>query len=311
MRLETVFSNEHYTIERRENRILALVDERERQNLETRDFHGKLCLVFSAPCFQAFDFAEGYRQARTACFYRFFRDDSVFHYRKPERDIDRVPGHARLQELQDLVEHLRFFPSQAITERVNALFSFGGSGGSQGEYLALLHEYFILHITNLYREHIADNMYLTLTMKMLADAPCFSSLEDFKKRIVNIMLCLNQRFRKNSSRYAFIDAALDWIHQHFTENINMSLTANQVSVNYTYFSEKFKEHTGSNFNEYLKMLRIAKAKKLLKQGFYKVYEVAQRSGYNDVKYFLKSFKEITGVSPGEYQRAANHESSNP
>ena len=82
----------------------------------------------------------------------------------------------------------------------------------------------------------------------------------------------------------------------------MTVVANHVSVNYTYFSEKFKEHTGINFNDYLKNLRLAEAKRLLEKGCYKVYEVAENAGFGDVKYFMKTFKENTGVSPGEYRK---------
>ena len=40
--------------------------------------------------------------------------------------------------------------------------------------------------------------------------------------------------------------------------------------------------------------------KLLEKGCYKVYEVAERSGFSDVKYFMKQFREETGLSPTEW-----------
>lgn len=46
---------------------------------------------------------------------------------------------------------------------------------------------------------------------------------------------------------------------------------------------------------------MQKAKELLAMDRYKVYEVAQKTGFSDVKYFMKIFKEITGVSPGKYE----------
>ena len=57
---------------------------------------------------------------------------------------------------------------------------------------------------------------------------------------------------------------------------------------------------GTNFNDYLKGLRISEAKRLLERGCYRVYEVARESGFGDVKYFARTFKHITGLSPGEY-----------
>jgi two-component system response regulator YesN len=100
----------------------------------------------------------------------------------------------------------------------------------------------------------------------------------------------------------FIEDALVWIKSHLTEDITMAQAANQVSVNYSYFSEKFKKHTGVHFNEYLKRRRIALAMRLLAEGNYRVYEAAEKCGYRDVKYFLRQFKEIVGLSPGAWSR---------
>ncbi|MDR0635771.1 MAG: response regulator [Treponema sp.] len=103
--------------------------------------------------------------------------------------------------------------------------------------------------------------------------------------------------------HSYIEDALVWINKHFTEDINMMQAANHVSVNYTYFSGKFKEHTGLHFSEYLKRLRINNAMRLLSIGNYRVYEAAWKSGYHDVKYFFRHFKEVTGLTPGEFSRS--------
>jgi YesN/AraC family two-component response regulator len=103
--------------------------------------------------------------------------------------------------------------------------------------------------------------------------------------------------------HSFIEDALMWIGKHFTEDISMMQAANHVSINYTYFSGKFKEHTGLHFSEYLKRLRINNAMRLLSIGNYRVYEAARKSGYHDVKYFFKHFKDVTGLTPGEFSRS--------
>ncbi|MDR2535451.1 MAG: response regulator [Treponema sp.] len=290
-----------YLLEQQTNSILILADAPARQTLENGNFGEPFLMLFSAPCFHVFDLIEGFRQVQTAAFSRFFDNTvSVFHYRKPEHDFDHTRPYTRIH---GLIESIRFAEPDAIQESIAGIFSFTGLfPDNRCEYLSFLHECLVLQTVSLYREYVSDNMYLTLKNRMLVNVTCFSSLEEWKKHITDFIIYLNAVLKKKNTRYAFIDEALDWIHRHFTEDINMSVAANHVSVNYTYFSEKFKEHTGCNFNEYLKQLRITTAKKLLEQGFYKVYEVARRSGYRDVKYFLKSFKEITGLSPGEYRR---------
>ena len=128
----------------------------------------------------------------------------------------------------------------------------------------------------------------------------YSHLQEWKDSIRDYTLYLSALLKADTKESPYITGALEYRKTHFTKNINMAMVANQVSVNYTWFSEKFKEHTGVNFNEYLKRLRLEEAKRLLEKGCYKVYEVAERSGFSDVKYFMKQFREETGLSPTEW-----------
>jgi two-component system, response regulator YesN len=63
----------------------------------------------------------------------------------------------------------------------------------------------------------------------------------------------------------------------------------------------FKKETGKTINDYLNEYRIEKSKELLKNRGVKLYEVSHNSGYNDVKYFTKTFKKFTGITPSEYR----------
>ncbi len=146
------------------------------------------------------------------------------------------------------------------------------------------------------------DVYLYLKGIMIENIWQYGTFEEWKQDVGAYAVYLAALIQKDTVEYPFITEALSYIKSHFTKNINMAMCANHVDVNYTYFSEKFKEHTGVNFNEYLKQLRIGEAKRLLSAGYYKVYEVAEHSGFSDVKYFMKVFKEETGMSPGEYRK---------
>ncbi|CAM4501206.1 two-component system response regulator YesN [Paenibacillus endophyticus] len=95
--------------------------------------------------------------------------------------------------------------------------------------------------------------------------------------------------------------AADYIKSHYRESISLQEVADAVNVSRNYFSEMFKRVTGENFIDHLIALRVKKAKELLQGSSLKVYEVAEQSGFNDVKYFSKQFKKIVGVSPAEFQ----------
>ncbi|MEK5061782.1 hypothetical protein BK126_24730 [Paenibacillus sp. FSL H7-0326] len=95
--------------------------------------------------------------------------------------------------------------------------------------------------------------------------------------------------------------AVSYIETHFRKSISLQEVASHVSVSRNYFSEMFKRVTGHTFIDYLIHLRLGHAKQLLGSSSLKVYEVAEMSGFNDVKHFSKQFKKWVGMSPAEYQ----------
>ncbi|MFD2615418.1 response regulator [Paenibacillus gansuensis] len=98
-----------------------------------------------------------------------------------------------------------------------------------------------------------------------------------------------------------IDKAIDFIAANYTHELTLQQAADHVHMSKNYFCLLFKKFTGQNFIDYVIRLRIAKAKELLTVPGLKIYEVAEGSGFGDVKYFSKLFKKMTGCSPVEYR----------
>ena len=65
-----------------------------------------------------------------------------------------------------------------------------------------------------------------------------------------------------------------------------------------YLSQLFGKYGDSGFVEYITETRIAAAKEMLEQGDLKVYEIAEKLGYESAFYFSKVFKKVTGLSRG-------------
>ena len=58
---------------------------------------------------------------------------------------------------------------------------------------------------------------------------------------------------------------------------------------------------GIGLNIYLQKIRIEKAKELLQNPAYKVYEVADLVGYPNFQHFLKIFKKLENTTPSKYR----------
>lgn len=98
-----------------------------------------------------------------------------------------------------------------------------------------------------------------------------------------------------------IAKAIEYIKLHYREELTLQEVADSIHVSKSYFSNLFKKQAGQNFIDYLIDLRLHEAKRMLTQKDYKIYEVAEKSGFNDVKYFSKLFKRMTQMTPVEYR----------
>nr|WP_301335078.1 AraC family transcriptional regulator [Holtiella tumoricola] len=96
--------------------------------------------------------------------------------------------------------------------------------------------------------------------------------------------------------------ALAYIKSNYEKDLNMAMVSNHISMNYSFFSQTFKEYTGMSFVNYIKDVRINKAKELLESTNKKVAEIGYAVGYENEKHFMKVFRSVTGISPTEYRK---------
>jgi len=97
--------------------------------------------------------------------------------------------------------------------------------------------------------------------------------------------------------------AVQYIQANFTRELTLRQVADSVHMSKNYFCQQFKRYAGENYIDYVIRLRIERAKELLScpDTGIRIYEAAEQSGFNDVKYFSKLFKRMTGLSPIEYR----------
>lgn len=230
------------------------------------------------------------------------RKNGLYYY----SEVEKEANFSEIDEnYEKLISKLSISDVGEIQKGLKTLYSF--DDGKTDFYASKLNYIYNKLNANLFTRfpgYTDNDLYLHLKAIMIENIWQYQNLKDWKNYVSDYFIYLSALLKKGTSEYPFIDEALEYIRENYKKNINMAMVANQVSVNYTWFSEKFKEHTGMVFNEYIRKLRMEEACNLLLKDCYKVYEVAEKSGFGDVKYFMKSFKEETGLSPTEWKK--NH-----
>ena len=93
----------------------------------------------------------------------------------------------------------------------------------------------------------------------------------------------------------------DYINQNYAQTISLDDVANKFFVSTCYLSTIFKQETSMNFKEYVRMLKINKAKELLSDTNESIQEIAHKLGYSSSAYFSTAFRTETGYVPSEYR----------
>jgi two-component system response regulator YesN len=169
--------------------------------------------------------------------------------------------------------------------------------------------HFLLHaITELNKNlhTINEDFYslLDLEVKSLELIYQFDTVEDIKSWIRKKTFEISERlqYKKMKKNRKLIEEIQTYIIENLGKDINLRQTAAYFSYSPNYLGHIFKEETRLNFSDYVISQRLELAKKLLQNPKLKIFEVADQVGYNNLPYFNRHFKDVYGMTPGEFRR---------
>ncbi len=100
---------------------------------------------------------------------------------------------------------------------------------------------------------------------------------------------------------AGIKRAVLFVDHHFREPLTLAGVAAQAHLSPNYFSERFREFTGTRFQVYLQQRRLGFAKSLLASTRLGVAEVCHAAGFNSLSHFGRAYRARYGESPSGYR----------
>ncbi|HYO31652.1 MAG TPA: AraC family transcriptional regulator [Nocardioidaceae bacterium] len=118
--------------------------------------------------------------------------------------------------------------------------------------------------------------------------------------------CATQTFEEPSPTtgdQAAIKRAVLFVDHHFREPLTLAGVAAQAHLSPNYFSERFREFTGTPFQAYLQQRRLSFARSLLASTHLGVTEVCHAAGFNTLSHFGRAYRSRYGESPSGYRNS--------
>ena len=109
--------------------------------------------------------------------------------------------------------------------------------------------------------------------------------------------------RRDYKRILQLKQVVEFIEKNYASPITLQELSASVSMSPKYFCRFFSEMTHQTPMDYLNHQRIEHACYQLSTTDDSITEIAYRNGFNDLSYFIRTFKKYKGITPGKYKKA--------
>lgn len=93
----------------------------------------------------------------------------------------------------------------------------------------------------------------------------------------------------------------DQMDTHMT--LSLQQASQELEINPAYLSREFSKHFDNlSFGEYMRKMRIEKARQLIAETRHSLTEIAYLTGFSDQAHFTRIFKQHTGLNPSAYRK---------
>lgn len=93
-----------------------------------------------------------------------------------------------------------------------------------------------------------------------------------------------------------------YIESNYNSDISLDSVAQHFNINKSYLLRSFKADVGQTINGYILQQKILKAKSDLRFTSKTMAAIAEECGFDNANYFIRMFKKVEGITPGEYRK---------
>ncbi|WP_455436912.1 helix-turn-helix domain-containing protein [Hungatella hathewayi] len=130
-----------------------------------------------------------------------------------------------------------------------------------------------------------------------------STVDEINKHFCSCLFgMLDAKNKISTESYGYIQKAVQYIEQNYSQPITIPQIAGFVGVSSIYLTKLFKLSTGKTLSEYLNYHRTQKSLDLLTNTEETINWISEAVGYSDVRSYIRFFKKFYYMTPSEYRK---------
>lgn len=161
----------------------------------------------------------------------------------------------------------------------------------------------LVFIQRINLHHIQEELSQKLSFAPLYKAMATQDWEElftYIQRLSGEIFSLSREKSQNESVLT-AERIREYIQEHLSENLSVSHLSEVFNYNPSYISRLFKQVQGETLSQYLKRIRLNRAKELLRSTNLPIQAVADATGFDTVQYFSMVFRKEIGITPTAYR----------
>lgn len=267
--------------------------------------HGLLCCIaVSSNYRQLTELHEAFAEASTLMDSSFFRTEEPVLFTETFEPADDSGKFSIIRDLEEFNQMLEYASSEEMIGHLEKILEHI-KAYSKGNILVvkgLLSDVCLAAARYYYRVTGDEFSFDKSIDEILEDVYRLPDMKTASDYLSNFIKIVKNKLEGDDKEYSLvIKKSVDYINNHFAENISLTSIADHFGLSPSYLSRLLRTETGINFVDLVAKARIEAAKRLLRNPRHKVNEVGELVGYKEYAYFYQVFKKIEGVSPKEYK----------
>lgn len=220
--------------------------------------------------------------------------------------VFRLPDYERLQNGGDSLAHRRKYIRDMIRNLL-AKYPYGDcfqhKGGEYGVLYSVPEEAegLCAEVTQSLSEALYQNVGIRVNCGVSDVEKGYSRLPAMYEHAVR-----NLEEKEGEGLPLRVAQAVRYIQENFHREISLQSVAEKQGISANYLSHMFTRYLNVSFVNYLNNVRVEHSKKLLADPALKIYEVSEQVGFYSPAYFIRVFKNVTGLTPTEFRNGGGH-----